>query len=259
MKSTRVHRGEKKFGEHKKKLIAFLVAFFFAIRSVYYEYFSSVIVVDSFSLSALRRRGPTKKRIKIIKRTAKSVYKKYNRLVLRLLQLFMCYVFDYRSWFLCFCRCCCSSLRRWLITMQKMSMKTDSLLVVFIVDWQNKRRLRSSQSVCPIHDRYDDNSVKSRSLNLIFMFFARVLARQRHRRESGERNLWVELHMFGSFCFFVLKNNREKFNQGNTREFIQTSSMSILCFIYQAEKLLCTLLAFELRHYANMRRRLWIN
>lgn len=97
MKSTRVHRGEKKFGEHKKKLIAFLSVFFFAIRSVYYEYFSSVIVVDSFSLFALRRRGPTKKRIKIIKRTAKSVYKKYNRLVLRLLQLFMCYVFDYRS------------------------------------------------------------------------------------------------------------------------------------------------------------------
>lgn len=135
MKSTRVHRGEKKFGEHKKKLIAFLVAFFCYSFGVLWV-FSSVIVVDSFSLSALRRRGPTKKRIKIIKRTAKSVYKKYNRLVLRLLQLFMCYVFDYRSWFLCFCRCCCSSLRRWLITMQKLSMKTDSLLVVFIVDWQ---------------------------------------------------------------------------------------------------------------------------
>lgn len=95
--------------------------FFFAIRSVYYEYFPSVIVVDSFSLSALRRRSPTKKRIKIIKRTAKSVYKKYNRLVLRLWRLFMCYVFDYRSWFLCFCRCC--SAWRWLITMQKLSME----------------------------------------------------------------------------------------------------------------------------------------
>lgn len=199
MKSTRVHRGEKKFGEHKKKLIAFLVAFFL----LFVRCTTSIFPVSSLStpfhspLYVVVARQ--KKRIKIIKRTAKSVYKKYNRLVLRLLQLFMCYVFDYRSWFLCFCRCCCSSLRRWLITMQKMSMKTDSLLVVFIVDWQNKRRLRSSQSMCPIHDRYDDNSVKSRSLNLIFMFFARVLARQRHRRESGERNLWVELHMFGSF------------------------------------------------------------
>lgn len=159
----------KKFTSHKKKLIAFFC------YSVGVLWALSVVSFSSSSWPDTKKRV-REKRIKIIKRTAKSVYKKYNRLVLRLLQLFMCYVFDYRSWFLCFffllvARLCSSRCRncRWknsLVTPRSrlhcrhwtLTKQTKTVYVLALC-WPDRVSIHD--------DRYDDNSVKSRSLNLI--------------------------------------------------------------------------------------------